>query len=257
MLVFIVPLKSPQVSKSWENVSFLCEKTLKSICNQTSSNFKVIVVCNAKPDITYSHPNVTYLVDSFPIPGVEKGYTKERDRTQKMLTGILYAKKLKDTTHIMLVDADDRVSNRLAEYVSHYPDCPGWLIKNGYWYQENSNFIKVMRKAFHHYCGTSNILRKDLYDVESNDRESCDRLFNAYRHKLLEKTLEAKGIFLEKLPFKGAVYIIDNGENTYYEIARKTHKVSLKSRLLRIKSLLDNRILTPTIKKEFSLLEEL
>jgi glycosyltransferase involved in cell wall biosynthesis len=257
MLVFIIPLKSPQVSKSWENVSFLFEKTLKSICNQTSSNFKVIVVCNAKPDISYSYPNVIYLVDSFPIPGVERGYTKERDRTKKMLRGILYAKKLKDTTHIMLVDADDRVSERLAEYVSLYSNCPGWFITNGYCYQENSSFIKVMRKAFHHYCGTSNILRKDLYDVNSDDKETCDRLFNAYRHKQLEKTLEAKGVLLESLPFKGAVYIINNGENTYYGIEKKNHKVSLKSRLLRWKSLLDNRFLTPTIKKEFSLLEEL
>jgi glycosyltransferase involved in cell wall biosynthesis len=256
MLVFIIPLKSPQVSKSWKNVSFLCEKTLKSICNQTNPNFKIIVVCNAKPDISYSHPNVIYLVDNFPIPGVEKGYTKERDRTQKMLTGILYAKKLKDTTHIMLVDADDRVSDRLAEYVSHYPNCPGWFITNGYCYQENSVFIKVMRKAFHHYCGTSNILRKDLYDIDSNDSETRDRLFKAYRHKQLEQTLAARGIYLESLPFKGAVYIINNGENIYYGIAKKS-KISLKSRLLRLKSLLDNRILTPTIKKEFSLLEEL
>ncbi|OKH20357.1 hypothetical protein NIES593_19230 [Hydrococcus rivularis NIES-593] len=254
MLVFIIPLKSPQVSKSWENVCSIFERTLRSVCNQTSSNFKVIVVCNQKPDITYNHPKVIYLVDTFPIPKPEVGFSKELDRTRKMLAGIIYAKKLEGTTHIMLVDADDCVSNRLADYVETHPNEPGWLVTSGYWYRESSNFVKVMRKAFYEYCGTSNILRADIYDVDTYNEENVNKLFKYYRHKIIKKNLENKRVHLAPLPFKGVVYIVHHGENTYYAVGNKHHKISLKSRFLRWKTLLDNRFLTPKIKEEFSLI---
>jgi hypothetical protein len=253
MLVFVIPLKSAQVSKSWKNTCSIFERTLRSVCNQTSANFKVIVVCNEQPEIAYSHPNVIYLVDNFPVPQPKVRFDKERDRTRKMLAGIVRAKQLQNTTHIMLVDADDCVSNQLAEYVEANPQHPGWLISSGYWYQENSKFVKVMRKAFYEYCGTSNILRADLYPVDSNDPESIEILQKSYRHKQIRKTLASMGISLDLLPFKGAIYTVNHGENTYYGIGNKDHKISLKSRLFRWKSLLDNRWLTPTIKKDFGL----
>lgn len=253
MLVFVIPLKSPQISKSWQDVCSIFERTLRSVCNQTSSNFKVIVVCNQKPDITYTYPNIIYLVDNFPIPQPKVRFDKELDRTKKMLAGIVEAKQLPDTTHIMLVDADDCVSNQLAEYVEAYPQHPGWLLASGYWYQENSKFIKVMRKAFYEYCGTSNIIRADLYPVDSNTPENVDILQQSYRHKQIRKTLQSKNISLSFLPFKGAIYTVNHGENTYYGIGNKYHKISWKSRLLRWKTLLDRRLLTSVIKKDFGL----
>lgn len=254
MLVFVIPLKSPQVSKSWQKTCSIFERTLKSVCNQTLSNFKVVVVCNQKPEIAYTHPNVIYLVENFPVPQPKVRFDKERDRTRKMLAGIVKAKQLENTTHIMLVDADDCVSNQLAKYVEANPDGAGWLIASGYWYQENSNFVRVMRKAFYEYCGTSNILRADLYPVDSHTPENVELLQQKYRHKQIRKTLANQGIYLDPLPFKGAIYTVNHGENTYYGIGNKYHKISLKSRLLRWKSLLDNRLLTPAIKKDFGMI---
>jgi hypothetical protein len=45
MIVFVVPPKSSQTFKSWEYTSKLFERCMRSLCNQTSPAFRVVVVC--------------------------------------------------------------------------------------------------------------------------------------------------------------------------------------------------------------------
>jgi hypothetical protein len=257
MLVFIIPLKSPKVSSSWETVSKLFERCVRSVCHQTSSNFRVFVVCNERPNIKFTHPNLTYIESDFPLPGPDYP-SKELDRTRKVLTGILAAKKLVETTHIMLVDADDCISKHLAEFVDRNPKHPGWFIKQGYWYQDGGRFVRIMRKGFDRYCGTSTIIRSDLYEFpDTIYREDLELYFyKHYRHREIKETLfNDRDVKLAPLPFKGAVYITDNGENIYSGVETVKHSVSLKSRLLRLKAALDNRFLTPGLRDRFGLYE--
>jgi hypothetical protein len=254
MLVFIIPLKSPKVSSSWETVSKLFDRCIRSVCHQNSTCFRVFVICNEKPQLAFSHPNLTYIECDFPLPNSDYP-AKEFDRTRKVLTGILEAQQLEETTHIMLVDADDCVNKNLAEFVQSRPQHQGWWIKQGYWYQDGSQFVRIMRKGFDRYCGTSIIIRADLYDFpDTRDREElATHFYQNYRHRDIHNTLQNKGFILEPLPFLGAVYITDNGENIYSGVETTKHKVSLKSKILRLKAFLDYRILTPTIREEFSL----
>jgi hypothetical protein len=254
MLVFIIPVRSPKVSKSWETVSKLFERCIQSVCHQTSSNFRVFVVCNERPKIEFNHPNLTYIERDFPLPNTDY-LSKEFDRSRKVLTGIMQAKELEEASHIMVVDADDCISKYLAEFVNRQPKHPGWILKQGYWYQDGSQFIRVMRKGFDGYCGTSTIVRTDLYDFpNTRDREElANHYYKHYRHREIKETLREQGIVLDPLPFKGAVYITDNGENIYSGTETIKHAVSLKSRLLRFKAVLDNRILTPALRDTFGL----
>jgi hypothetical protein len=255
MLVFVIPLKSPKVSSSWDTVSKLFDRCARSVCNQTNLNFHAIVVCNEKPKIDFHHPNLTYIEQDFPLPGGDYP-SKEFDRTRKMVTGIVKAKQL-GASHIMAVDADDCVSNHLAEFVCRHPQKAGWFIKQGYYYQDGRNFVKVMRKGFDRYCGTSTIVRADLYDLpDTCDREAlATHFYHNYRHREIKETLESKGFAIEPLPFKGAIYITETGENIYHGVESKKHSVSLKSRLLRIKSFFDNRFLTSGLREKFGLSE--
>ncbi|UWU48472.1 hypothetical protein APLC1_3267 [Limnospira platensis C1] len=45
MLGFFIPIKSRKISKSWDNLSLLLERTARSMCNQTHPDFRIIVVC--------------------------------------------------------------------------------------------------------------------------------------------------------------------------------------------------------------------
>ncbi|MGD1921077.1 MAG: glycosyltransferase family 2 protein, partial [Pleurocapsa sp.] len=110
MFVFIVPLKSAQVSNSWQQVCQLFERTLRSICQQTNQNFQVICVCHEKPEIDFSHPSVSYLQVDFPIPYWNKktfvraeNHNQCVDKGRKMWLGLAEAKMF-DPSHIMFVD---------------------------------------------------------------------------------------------------------------------------------------------------------
>src|SRR2546426_10364999 len=68
MLVFVVPLKSARISRDWSLTSRLFERCLRAICNQSSPNFRVVVVCNERPITDFHHPHVHYLEVDFPPP---------------------------------------------------------------------------------------------------------------------------------------------------------------------------------------------
>ncbi|MBW4562835.1 MAG: glycosyltransferase family 2 protein [Mojavia pulchra JT2-VF2] len=256
MLVFIIPLKSKRISKSWKAVSGLFERCVKSICNQTTNKFRVIVVCNEKPNIEFEHPHITYIEHDFSLPGSDYK-SKELDRTRKILTGLIYARNF-NPSHIMCVDADDCVSKHLAEFVSCNPHSCGWLIKKGYIYSDGSRLIRIMRKGFDRYCGTSNIVKYDLYDIpqylEDVDYEQYTNIiYNYYNHREIAYTLSKKGLIIETLPFIGAVYYVNHGENIYYGVENKNGKIPLKVKFLRVKSLFDYRWLTNSLRDDFGL----
>lgn len=69
MLVFIIPIKSAKLSRvSWEYASIIFERCLKSVCRQTSSQFRVICVCHELPTVSFEHPHVQYITANFPAP---------------------------------------------------------------------------------------------------------------------------------------------------------------------------------------------
>jgi hypothetical protein len=258
MLVFVIPLKSPLASSNWEKVSQLFEITLKSVCNQTSDKFQVIVVCHQKPTISYSHPSVTYLEVDFPISANPDIRTKRRDRVRKVLTGMVYARRFKPS-YVMKVDADDCISQRLAEFVDQNPQCNGWLVNQGYEYQEGSKFIYLRKSNFYRHCGTSTIIKFDLLDLPLNPESMDYEELVQYHlpHSKTDKNISKKGNTLDCLPFIGAVYIIKNGENTYPREKKLPEVIKNPSEtVLYLKDIYRNfssQVLTQSIGEEFGL----
>ncbi len=217
MLVFVVPLKSKKIAKSWPLVSRLIERCLKSICNQTSNCFEIVVVCNERPEIDFIHPKVHYLDVDFPPPQIlheerEKltGYEhihsrdialKNVDKAKKILKGIEYAAQF-NPTHIMVVDADDCVSCRLADFVRQHPQDDGWYMNKGYMYREDSKYVYINVKRFHHVSGTSFIIRYPLHRIIFQG--------DSHYHPSMD---EFPGTNIKPLPFNGALYSMLNGEN--------------------------------------------
>ena len=209
MLVFIIPVKSRAISPDWSLFSRLFERCLRSVCNQTSPNFKVVVVCNEKPQTTFGSSHVEYLMVDFPPPGSEKvslligiQSPKEADKAKKILAGLTYAKKF-NPSHTMVVDADDCISKNIAEFVEQNPDGDGWYIKKGYVYKEGKKYIYLNVKNFNHLCGTSIIIKYYLAKYLINDGKHYDHC----------ATYLNNDIRLKPLPFTGAIYSIENREN--------------------------------------------
>ncbi|HEY9688482.1 MAG TPA: hypothetical protein V6D46_00705, partial [Coleofasciculaceae cyanobacterium] len=167
MLVFIIPLQSRQVSRSWAKVCRLFEICVRSACQQNSSQFRVIVVCHELPEIMFQNPHLNYIQIDFPIPDITSGTKQEivnrknTDKGRKILRGLIAARDFQPT-HTMFLDADDCVSQRLAGFVAQHSQANGWFIRDGYRYQVSSSCIYKKSRDFHTMCGSSNILRYDL-----------------------------------------------------------------------------------------------
>ncbi len=214
MLCFIIPIKSAQISSSWELVSKLFERTIKSVCNQTIPNFRVIVVCHERPNLEFTHPNITYVEVDLPIPIRKDSIdhsSRRTDKQKKVFIGLIHARQF-NPTHIMFVDADDCVSKHLAELVKQNTNSNGWILRRGYEYKEGSKLILHRRKEFHQKCGTGYIVRHDL--VAPDEHMKLEDIGQEFLfHQCIEGVMRKQGYSLEDLPFEGAVYITENGAN--------------------------------------------
>ncbi|UKO96677.1 glycosyltransferase family 2 protein [Nostoc sp. UHCC 0870] len=243
MLVFVIPLKGREFSKSWERVTHLFERCIKSVCHQTSPDFRVIVVCNEQPEIEFNHPNITYITVDFSANKESLSINQGRtDKGRKILRGLVYAQQF-DPTHTMALDADDCVSRKLAEFVKDNPNSNGWFINQGYKYQEGSNHIYIKRNNFYRMCGSCNILRYDLNFLP--EPAEYNRGYGYYKyyidHAKVKDILTDKGQAISALPFPGAIYMLETGENHYYDRTKLTF------------SIFNRKKITPSIRDEFGL----
>ena len=268
MLVFIVPIKSAKISRDWKLSSRLFERCLRAICNQTSQNFRVVVVCNEKPETRFTHPNVHYIEVDFPPPvadpaeqrttGYEYGYSKDiarknADKARKLHVGLDYAHRY-NPTHSMVVDADDCVSRRLAEFVEKNPGETGWYFKRGYMYPEGRRLLYLNRKNFNVICGSSVIIAYSRRNALFSNPDYYCHTFDP----------PPPAAMLVPLPFIGGVYSMANGDNIYMtaETKGQIHS-SLMKRIFSKEILSVGRkilkyrpaLVTQSIRREFGLYE--
>ena len=257
MLAFIIPLKSSQVSSSWDLVCKLFERTLRSVCNQTSQNYHVIVVCHEKPDIKFESPSVTFIQVDFPIPDSEY-VNKEKDKMLKMQVGLLHAKEL-NASHVMFVDADDCVSKHIVKFVSQNPNKNGWFFGKGYDYREDAGLLRARNQNLHLRTNTSHVIKLGLLETEMKLlSEEVKRGDCVLYHIDTASILSKRGNPLELLPFRGVIYITDNGENMWWSQGSMGtgNKGIYKSTLTMIKNLYQSLITQPvtdSIRDEFGL----
>ena len=225
MFTFIVPVKSAQVSSDWEAFSRLFERTLRSICNQKNGNFRVVVACQEIPNIQFEDERVEFLVVDFPPPTLVKDdweqnrQLKEGDKANKIL--VAYKKAIEyNPKYIMVVDADDLISNKIVDFaLKSEGDVPGWYIKKGYYHKEGTKYLFLNRKAFNKFCGSCIIIRQDLFP-----ELVLQEPFLYYDHFTMK--LPGSGINLIPLPFPGALYSMDNGENHFMSMDRAKYIVT-------------------------------
>ena len=262
IITFIVPVKSKMVSASWERFSKLFERALKSIVNQSSDAFRVLVVCHEKPDVTFEHPAVTYLSVDFPhpdlnpdTPDLHRGQ-KEEDKSKKILAGLAKVKE-DPTPYVMVTDADDCISRKIVSTVAKHREenIHGWYFKKGYIYQEGSKLIYLNVANFSMICGSGIIVKPELLEDVFVRRP---HLHYAHETKVLSGDKH-----LKPFPIPGSVYSMTNGENHYMSSAKLKERITSarKNSITRIKGLVKKlkknrlRFLGRKIRNEFGLYE--
>jgi hypothetical protein len=207
-------LKAKAVSVDWGRVESIFKRTLFSVCNQTDNNYQVIVVCNEIPSLARPVPDrVRFVIRDIPPPQANSGQANMKDKFVKLQHGLIVAKDYMPN-FIMIMDADDLVSRRLAELAAQEKNANGWIFANGYRWQENSRWLHATTN-FHRFCGTSAIVNASLIDFPSEVTEEQFRkcIVLANGHTIIADALERCNRPLSPLPFPGAIYVLDHGEN--------------------------------------------
>lgn len=225
MLAFITTLRHPQNSADYGRVESLLQDTLASLTRQSCDDYVVVIVGNRRPGFPLPKRTVFVEVD-FPPPSDSKGPRTGPaagiwDKGTKNGIGLIAARDFAPE-YVMAVDADDFVHRDLAGFVRSRPGHTGWVVERGWIYSRARNAYRAQRK-FYRMCGTSFIIPLEAYEVRP------DLTISATQHEIaeafgerLEHILEhgwayawwtKHGRPLEPLPFPGAVYHVENGEN--------------------------------------------
>jgi hypothetical protein len=200
-------------------------------------------------------------VDFAPNPLHERGGADEEtfyeavrlDKGRRILAGMVHAGR---TGYVMVVDDDDLVSNRLAEFVARHDGENGWYVKDGYFWPTAGRMVYA-HANFSRYCGTSHIVRADLYGAPERFEDAPEtfvtRLLGS--HVFIEDHLRKNGSPLAPLPFRGAVYRIGHaGSHSRSSGLMRTFfltRRNLRNPARALAAALRLRLLTPRVREEF------
>lgn len=233
MIIFITTIKHPDNSHNYHKIAYLLERTLKSVCTQTDKNFRVLVVCNSKPDITFDADLVEFIVlDNFASPSIDVAKKMSIDNIRldkgtKYLMGCQYAARFKPD-YIMFFDADDFISRDIVGYLNQHKGENGFIIDQGYIYRDGGLLIREL-PHFNTRCGTSVIFNPKLFKLPKNidstmsksqllaqiDKKYVCEILGA--HKFSADYFKQQGCAFKILPKQLAIWVLETGENTLGE----------------------------------------
>lgn len=229
MMSFVIPFRSKSSSANWPYHSALLYRTIKSVLNQSDNKFKVIVVYTDYPERVIEHENLTWLHFPFPFLTIreindyesyaKQYFAKEKyaeyamDQARKSIYGSKLAKEM-GCKYIMSVDADDLVSNKIAQFVNKFEskENPGWFVNKGYVHLDGKNYVYRYPKNLNQFCGSTYIVRSDLVSIpDFRSRNLLEYNFFSSHAWLKNRLRDYKNAILKPLPFYAIIYILNTG----------------------------------------------
>jgi hypothetical protein len=218
LVTFVVPIRHQDNARDWSLLKANLTQTIASISNQTNSDWQAIIVANEGADLPDLPQRFTIERVSFPPNDMhelgkaskEEFYDAFRiDKGRRVLTGMLRAR---DSRFFMIVDDDDFVSARIVQHVSENPDANGWTIDRGYVWDDGGSLL-LGYDDFNHLCGTSLIIRSDLYGLPERFEDASPDWIKSMlgSHIRIADILAERHTPLATLPFRGAVYRVAHG----------------------------------------------
>lgn len=214
-ITFIIPVRHQENAKDWAALKANLTQTVASIAGQTYPSWRAVIVANYGADLPKVPSKFEIVRVDFPPNelheqrGADKDVFYEAfrvDKGRRVLKGML---AVPDSRFFMIVDDDDLVSNRIAEFAAANPSCPGWTVSRGYSWSANGRLLFDL-PDFHHYCGTSLIIRSDLYSLPERFEDASIEFVTTKLggHRRIVEILAEQGTPLQPLPFHGAIYRI-------------------------------------------------
>jgi hypothetical protein len=223
---FAIPLRSRQVSASWDSVVSLLDSTVSSALHSNSRDVRVIIACNELPDIkSRSDSRVEFIVKDYPVPQSSANQMLDkRFKKYDLASSVLN----QGGGYMMLLDSDDLVSRSLVSFIETDNNMRGYSISHGYIVDKATGEL-VFSHEFSHVCGSSVILYLDESDRHSSF--NWPLYISVTRHQDFLRLSKDIGRSLDVIDFPAALAIKNNGENHSFRFGGKG-KVTMKQRIL-------------------------
>lgn len=240
-MIFGIPLRCRDSARDWDKVVSDFNHTLRSVLNQTNPDIRVLVACNDRPDAFYDSR-----VEYIELPQMYKGPDDAMyDKGNKLMAIGIRARALGGGP-IMLVDADDFVSNRIAAHVKGTTQSDGIFAQNGYELDIQKQRV-IPSPFFVRNCGTCAAIRYAPDELPSAmDQPEEDFVIRAGHHNWLPE-LKRLGKKTSNFPFPAALHRLNTGENH----SLSTGNVGTKRKILR--KVIPSRPITDALREEFSI----
>lgn len=226
MLAFVTSMRHPDNADDYAYNETLLRQTLRSIEQQTSAEYVVYIVGNKEPSFRLPERMHFVRVDFDPPERVHGPHADRsgfvRDKGTKIGVGLVAAKEHRPDW-VMIFDADDFIHRDLVRFVHDHQESAGWVIEKGWIYSRLRNGYRK-QDSFNGTCGTSFVIPFDVYNVSpaltvDSTQEELIASFGEVLPSIMGAHRDAvhwhrqRGRDLASLPFRGAVYHVDTGEN--------------------------------------------
>ncbi len=208
MLTFIVPLKPRRFANDWDRVVADLDATLQSILRQTDPDFRIVVAYEDLPQVRTRDPRIVFLHVPGPRSLERPG---EADKLWRVTAAAAWLRE-EGGGAVMVVDADDWVSRRVAELVNAHPEVDAWVAGWG-WERDARTARMRPQLRFWKLCGSCVVMRLRPEDLPEAPRMDFDGSLLGSRHDDWPGILRRMGRRVKRFPFAPAVYGIFNGEN--------------------------------------------
>lgn len=121
----------------------------------------------------------------------------------------------------MIADDDDFVHHEISAFVhkNASADCSGFHIPRGYIWRTGAG-VAMEVDNFHRMCGTSLIVRANLYRGHGAPEPDHDAINEYGSHVLIFDRLRAEGRPLAPIPFPAAIYRVNHGNASQVDVVR-------------------------------------
>jgi hypothetical protein len=262
LVTFIIPVRHQDNARDWNRLKANLAQTVASIANQTHDDWRGVIVANEAADLPDLPARFCVERVTFPpndmhergTAGKEDFYEAFRvDKGRRVLSGMLRAR---DSRFFMIVDDDDFVSARIVQHVADNPAANGWRIQRGYVWDDGGRLL-FEHDDFNHVCGTSLIVRSDLYGLpdrfEGAPLEWIKTMLGS--HIRIADTLAERGTPLQTLPFRGAVYRVghagSHSKTPSLLVKYFLNRTAIKRPRRMLRNLRRLRLVNGTVKREF------
>jgi hypothetical protein len=238
-----MPLIGRLAAKNWDHVVELLDQTLQSVLTQ-EGNLRVLVACNDVPASRFIHdPRLEFLSIVGKVP--QTWQEKIRDKTIKLRT-VVDEVCHRGGGYVVMMDADDLVSNRLTQYITSTDNKIGYLFQSGYLFNVAGRSFRLTHD-FPIHCGTCGVFYLGENDLTPG--LGVCAIIEHGKHTEYAKHSEALGRRLERVPFPAAIYLRHHGANV--SLARKSILRFRKTRNF-LRRLVNRIYIDDEIRAEFS-----